>query len=88
MQEVQAGAALNRRSCRERPVVRGLTPLDRPLPPSMELHLRLIAAHMAEVEAQFADVGRGLKTVIETAVAGEDREGRKATMKRAGCLVA
>ncbi len=61
----------------------GLTPLDRPLPPGMEPHLRLIAAHMAEVEAQFADVGRGLKTVIETAVAGEDREGRKATMKGA-----
>lgn len=61
----------------------GLTSLDRPLPPDMEPHLRLIAAHMAEVEAQFADVGRGLKTVIETAVAGEDREGRKATMKLA-----
>lgn len=61
----------------------GLTPHDRPLPPGMYEHLRAIAAHLAGVEAQFADVGRGLKAVIATAVAGEDREGRKATMKGA-----
>ncbi len=61
----------------------GLTALNQPLPLGMQAHLRQIAAHMAEVEAQFAGTGHGLRSVIATAVADEGREGRKATMKAA-----
>jgi hypothetical protein len=59
-----------------------LTPFDQPLT-RMEPHLRLIAAHMAEVEAGFADDIRRLKAHVDAVLVGETGEERKATMLRA-----
>ena len=59
-----------------------LTPADQPLT-RMEPHLCGIAEHMAGIEAGFAATGRRLQATIGAIVAGEGREERKGTMRRA-----
>jgi len=59
-----------------------LTPLDQPLT-RMGPHLRAIAAHVAEQKARFADTGRRLQAIIEATLAGDGREERKETLRRA-----
>ena|SRR2546422_10243545 len=49
----------------------------------MQPHLRAIATHLAEVEAQFADEMRRTQAAVAAALAGEEGEEQKATMKRA-----
>jgi hypothetical protein len=59
-----------------------LTPADQPLT-RMEPHLRGIAEHMAGIKSAFADTGRRLQETIDTILAGEGPEERKATLQRA-----
>jgi len=59
-----------------------LTPADQPLT-RMEPHLRGIAEHMAGVKRALAETGRRLQETIESILAGEGPDERKATLRRA-----
>ena len=60
-----------------------LVPPGQPFPEQAGPYLSQIAAHVAEQKARFIETGRRLQANIEAILAGDGREERKETLKRA-----